>query len=127
MSYALLRLCQGTAEAAAEASAQAGEAAAAVQAPSHVLTAARAAARAVHDASVSPQRPAAPELAATGQFREDAGALQAALRRLGVRNPDLLTRAADIDRASEHLIIEAASRTQQPAPGHEHESPEAEH
>ena len=52
--YALLRLCQDTAEAAAEASAQAGEAAAAVRAPSHLLTAARAAARAGRDASTSP-------------------------------------------------------------------------
>ena len=39
--HALLRLCQDTAEAAAEASAQAGEAATAIRAPSHVLTAAR--------------------------------------------------------------------------------------
>ena len=53
--YALLRMCQDTAEAAAEASAQVGEAAAAVRAPSHVLTAARAAALAVHHASTSTQ------------------------------------------------------------------------
>jgi hypothetical protein len=125
--YALLRLCQDTAEVAAEASARTGEAAEAVRASSQVLAAARAAARDVHHASTSLQRPAASELAATGHFREDAGALQAALRRLGVSNPDLLTRAADIDRASEQLIIEAAGRTRQPAPGHEHESPEAEH
>ena len=108
--YALLRMCQDTAEAAAEASAQVGEAAAAVRAPSHVLTAARAAALAVHHASTSTQHPAASEPAVTGHFREDAGAVQAALRRLGVNNPDLLTRAADIDRASEQLIIEAAGR-----------------
>ena len=38
--YALLRLSQETAEAAAEASARAGEAATAIRAPSHVLTAA---------------------------------------------------------------------------------------
>ena len=69
--HALLRLCQDTAEAAAEASDRAGEAAAAVRAPSHLLTAARAAARAVHDASLSPQRPAAPEPAVTGHPRED--------------------------------------------------------
>ena len=125
--YALLRLCQDTAEAAAEASAQAGEAAAAVRAPSHVLTAARAAARAVHDASTSPRRPAASEPAVTGHFREEAGAVQAALHRLGVNSPDLLQRAADIDRASEQLIIEAAGRPHQPVSGHQHESPEAEH
>ena len=105
--YALLRLCQGTAESAAEAATQAGEAAAAARAPSHLLTAARAAA---HDASTSPQHPAAPEPAVTGHPREGAGEVQAALRRLGVTSPDLLQRAADIDRASEQLIIEAAGR-----------------
>ena len=124
--HALLRLCQDTAEAAAEASDRAGEAAAAARAPSRLLTAARAAARAVHDASMSPQRPAAPEPAVTGHPREDAGAVQAALHRLGISSPDLLQRAADIDRASAQLIIEAAGRTHQPASGHEPESPEAE-
>ena len=65
--HALLRLCQDTAEAAAEASAQAGEAAAAIRAPSHLLTAARAAAHAGRDASTSPPHPAAPEPAVAGQ------------------------------------------------------------
>jgi hypothetical protein len=97
--YALLRLCQGTAEAAAEASVQAGEAAAAGRAPSQLLTAARAAAHSGRDASTSSQHP-----------RQDAGAVQAALHRLGVTSPDLLQRAADIDQASEQLIIEAAGR-----------------
>ena len=120
--HALLHLCQDTAEAAAEASDRAGEAAAAAQAPSRLLTAARAAARAVHDASMSPQ----PEPAVTGHPNEHAGAAQAALHRLGVRRPDLLQRAADIDRAGAQLIIEAANRTHQPAPGHELEAPEAE-
>jgi hypothetical protein len=124
--HALLHMCQDTAEAAAEASDRAGEAAAAVRVPSRLLTAARAAARAVHDASSSPQRPAAPEPALTGDQREDAGAAQAALHRLGISSPDLLQRAADIDRASAQLIIEAASRTHQPASGHEPEAPEAE-
>jgi hypothetical protein len=124
---ALLRLCQDTAEAAAEASARAGEAAAAVRAPSRLLTAARAAAWAAHDARTSPQRPAAPEPADTGHPCEDAGAVQAALQRLGVSSPDLLQRAADIDRTSAQLIIEAAGRTHQPASGYQHEPPEAEH
>ena len=52
--------------------------------------------------------------------------LQAALHRLGVNNPDLLQRAADIDRASAQLIIEAAGRSHQPAAGHQPEAPEAE-
>jgi hypothetical protein len=103
-----------------------GEAAAAIRAPSHVLTAAGAAARAVHDASRIPQRPAEPELAVTGHFREDAGALKAALRRLGVKNPDLLQRAADLDQASEQLIIEAADRPHQSAADYKPEQPEAE-
>ena len=124
--YALLRLGQDTAEAAAEASAQTGEAATATQAPSRALTAARAAAQAAHDASTGPPRPAAPLPAVTGHFREEAGAVQAALHRLGISRPDLLQRAAEIDRAGEKLIIEAG-RPRQPAFGYQHEPPEAEH
>jgi len=108
--HALLRLCQDTAEASAEASAQAGEAAAAIRAPSYLLTAARAAAHADRDASTSPPHPAAPEPAVAGHPHERAGAVQDLLHRLGVTSPDLLQRAADIDRASEQLIIEAAGR-----------------
>ncbi len=108
--HALLRLCQDTAEAAAEASAQVGEAAAAIRAPSYLLTAARAAAHADRDASTSPPHPAAPEPAVAGHPHERAGAVQDLLHRLGVTSPDLLQRAADIDRASEQLIIEAAGR-----------------
>ena len=114
---ALLRLCQDTAEAAADASAQAGEAAAAIGAPSRLLTAARAAASAGRDASTSQPDPAAPGPASAGQPREPAGAVQDVLYRLGVTSPGLLQRAADIDRASEQLIIEAAGqhgRHQQP-------------
>jgi hypothetical protein len=48
------------------------------------------------------------------------------LHRLGVKNPDLLQRAADIDRASEQLILEAADRSHQPAAGCQPEQPEAE-
>jgi hypothetical protein len=48
------------------------------------------------------------------------------LRRLGVKEPDLLQRAADLDRASEQLIIEAAGRSHQPAAGYQPEQPEAE-
>lgn len=51
--HALLSLCQ----AATEASAQAGEAAIAIQAPSRVLLAARAAANVGRDATSSPPRP----------------------------------------------------------------------
>jgi hypothetical protein len=103
---ALLGLYQDTAAAAAEASARAGEAAAIIRAPSHVLTAARAAAGPGRDASAS--RPRQPGPAIAGQPRERAGAVQNALHELGVTSPVLLQRAADIDRASEQLIIEAA-------------------
>ena len=90
---ALLRLCQDTAKAAADASAQAGEAAAASPG---------------RDASAS--RPRQPGPAITSQPRECAGAVQNALHELGVTSPVLLQRAADIDRASEQLIIEAAGQ-----------------
>ena len=112
--HALLRLCQDTAEAAADASARAGEAAAAIGAPSHLLTAARAAAASAgRDAST---RPAAPGPDLAGHPRERAGAVQDVLHRLGVTSPDLLQRAADIDRAGEQLIIEAAGRGSRPKP-----------
>lgn len=158
---ALLGLYQDAAEAAAEASAEAGQAATAIQAPSRVLTAARAAAHASRDPSSIP-RPAAGEPALAGQPRQLAGAVQNVLHRLGVTSPGLLQRAADIDQASEQLIIEAAGQPgthreppspvtpdrsasspalihrghnpghpyaaspHHPAPGHQHEPPEAE-
>ena len=125
--YALLRLCQETADATAEATAQAGEAAAAVRAPSHVLTAARAAAHASLEASTRHQRRAAPEPAVTGHPHEGPGAVRAALHRLGVSSPDLLQRATDIDRASAQLIIEATGRDSGThASGYQPEPPEAE-
>jgi hypothetical protein len=105
---ALLDLYHDAATAAAEASAQAGQAAAAIQAPSYVLTSARSAAHPGRDPS--PDRPhrAEPEPAIAGQPPERAGAVENVLHRLGITTPDLLRRAADIDRASEQLIIEAA-------------------
>ena len=117
--YALLCLYQDAAAAAAEASAQAGEAAAAIQAPSCVLTTARAAAYPGLDASAARQRVGpGPDIA--GQPPEPAGAVQDLLHRLGITNPDLLGRAADVDRASEQLIIEAArqgsTRLEPPSP-----------
>jgi hypothetical protein len=105
--YALLCLYQDAAAAAAEASAEAGEAAAAVPAPSYVLTAARAAAHPGPDASPGRPHRAGPEPATAGQPPEPAGAVQNVLHRLGITSPDLLQRAADIDRDGELLIIEA--------------------
>ena len=124
---ALLGLYQDTAAAAAEASARAGEAAAIIRAPSHVLTAARAAASPGRDASASLPRQPGPAVAS--QPREHAGAVQNALHELGVTSPGLLQRAADIDRASEQLIIEAAGNAavarHRPAPRHRTDQPAA--
>jgi hypothetical protein len=112
---ALLGLYQDAAGAAAEASAEAGRSAAVVRAPSCVLTAARAAAHAGRDA-----RPHPAAGAPASQPRELAGAVQNVLHRLGVTSPGLLQRAADIDQASEQLIIEAAgqpgARREPPSP-----------
>jgi hypothetical protein len=109
-AYALLCLYQDAAAAAAEASAEAGEAAAAIAAPSSVLTAARAAAHPGPGASPGQPGWAGPEPAIAGQPPEPAGAVQHVLHTLGITSPDLLQRAADIDRASEQLLIEAAGQ-----------------
>src|SRR5262249_32699564 len=108
--HALLCLYQDAAAAAADASAEAGDAAAAIAAPSCVLTAARAAAHPRPGATPGRPQRATPELAIAGQPRECAGAVQIVLHTLGVTSPDLLQRAADIDCASEQLIIEAAGQ-----------------
>ena len=108
--YALLCLYQDAAAAAAEASAEAGEAAAAIPAPSHVLTTARAAAHPGPDTSPGRPHQAEPEPPIAGQPPERAGAVQNVLHGLGITSPGLLQRAADIDRASEQLIIEAAGQ-----------------
>src|SRR5262249_48284406 len=117
--HALLGLYQDAAAAAA--SAEAAEAAAAIAALSGVLTAARAAAPPGLDASPGRAGRGGPDPAIAGQPPEPAGAVQNVLHTLGVTSPDLLQRAADIDCASEQLIIEAAGqggmRHKPPAPG----------
>jgi hypothetical protein len=107
---ALLCLYQDTGEAAAEASAEADQTAVAVRAPSRVLTAARAAVSAGRDGSSSKPPQAAGEPAPAGQPHEHAGTVQNVLHGLGVTSRSLLQRAADIDHASEQLIIEAAEQ-----------------
>src|ERR1035441_5458652 len=101
-------MSQAPAGAAAEASAQAGEAAAATRAPSHILTTARAAANTGRD--TSPGHPATGDPALAIQPRELTGAVQNALHGLGITSPRLLQRAADIDQATEQLIIHAAEQ-----------------
>jgi hypothetical protein len=85
-----------------------GRVADATGAPSRALTTARAATQAIPSAS-----PAAdPDDQATPGGREQAcdmpGPLQQALLGLGITSPSLLARGADLDRASERLLIEAA-------------------
>jgi hypothetical protein len=109
-AHALLGLYQDAAAAAAEASAEAGEAAAAVPAPSYVLTAARGAAHPGLDASPGEPQRATREPAIAAQPPEPAGAVQNVLHGLGITSPGLLQRAADLDHASEQLIIEAAEQ-----------------
>ena len=82
---ALLGLYQDTAAAAAEASARAGEAAAIIRAPSHVLTAARAAASPGRDVSASRPQPARTSLCQPAP--RTPGAVQSALYELGVSSP----------------------------------------
>jgi hypothetical protein len=106
--YELLSLCQDAAEPAAEASAQAGAAAAALRAPSYFLTTARAAANTNRDTSPGP--PTAAEPAFALQSRELTGAVQNTLHGLGITSPRLLQRAADLDQATEQLIIHAAEQ-----------------
>ena len=108
--YTLLSLCQDAAAAAAEASAEVGEAAAAIRAPSYVLTTARAAANANRDTSPSPPRPDPGDPALALQPRELTGAAQNTLHGLGITSPRLLQRAADIDHATEQLILDAAEQ-----------------
>lgn len=114
----LLCRYQHTGAAAAEAAAEAGEAAAAIRAPSCVLTAARVASNAERDSNSSRPQYTADESAFVRQPRELAGSVQNVLHGLGVTRVELLQRAADIDRASEQLIIDAAEhhRTHREAP-----------
>ena len=99
-----------------EATARVELAAEAVHAPSRVLAAARRAARPM------PSVPGADRADAVGRSAEPGsggpaaavpvsppGPVGQALHRLGVTRPDLLSRAADIDRAGERLIIDAAA------------------
>jgi hypothetical protein len=108
--YALLSLCQDTAEAAAEATEHAGHAAAATGAPSQVLTTARAATQDDRDASPALPREATGEPAFAIQPRELTSAVQNTLHSLGITSPALLQRAADIDHAAEQLILHAAEQ-----------------
>jgi hypothetical protein len=99
-----------------EATARVELAAEAVHAPSRVLAAARRAAKATPSYPSADRTDAVSRRAEPGRGGPAATALVSppgpvgqALHRLGVTRPDLLSRAADIDRAGERLIIDAAA------------------
>jgi len=108
---ALMCRYEHTGRASAEAAARAGDAAAAVRAPSRVLTAARATAEADREGdSGRPGRAPAGGLSAAAEHHELPGPAEDVLHGLGVTSPGLLRRGAQIDRAGERLIIDAAER-----------------
>jgi hypothetical protein len=105
----LLARYRDASQASYQATAGVGRAAEATGAPSRTLTTARAATQATPSAS-----PAAhPDDQATPGGREETrdrpGPLQHALLGLGITSPSLLARGADLDQASQRLLIEAAS------------------
>jgi hypothetical protein len=91
-----------------------GHAAQATRAPSRALTAARAASQ-----PASPARDATAPTTPPGQKHapDMPGPLQHTLLRLGITSPTLLDRGADLDRASQRLLTDAADQL---PPGHQH-------
>jgi hypothetical protein len=117
---ALMSLYEYTGRASAEAAAGAGDAAAAVRAPSCVLTAARAAAEVGREDDPGRAGHAAGGPSADAEHHELPGPVEDVLHGLGVTSRDLLRRGAQIDRAGEQLIIDAAERR-----GSQHSRPSA--
>jgi hypothetical protein len=119
---ALVSLYEQSGRAAGEATARVGEVAAPDRAPSRVLTSARAAVRDGYRGDVKRARSAgwsadpAMEVSARRdadagrERRELPGPVERTLHDLGVTDADLLQRGANLDRASELLIIGAAAR-----------------
>lgn len=106
----LLSHYQDAAQASRQVTTAVGEVAAAIRAPSRMLTAARAA--------TEPGRRIGPGKA-SGQLAGPStwdgrhampGPVERALRGLGVTHPGLLAQGTEMDRASERLIIDAATR-----------------
>ena len=112
---AIVSGCDQTARSAEDATAHVAAIAEAIAAPSRVLTGARQAAdpsRQTEPAVDSPAR----QMLETADGRHLAserpelpGPVEQTLYDLGITNPDLLQRGADIDRAGERLIIDAAA------------------
>jgi hypothetical protein len=116
----ITRYCD-TSRASRRAAATIGRAAQATHAPSRILVTARAAASITHPAN-SARHPASPardtgQVAPPGQEQapDVPGRLQHTLLRLGVTDPALLDRGAELDQASQRLLIDAADQL---PPGH---------
>jgi hypothetical protein len=88
-----------------------GEIATATQAPSRVLTTARNAADAGPSRTARARDVPGRQTGQEGQhdLENAPGPTERALHELGINEPDLLTRGAEIDRTSERLIIDAAT------------------
>jgi hypothetical protein len=104
----LLARYRDASQASCQATAPIGRAAEATGAPSRTLTTARAATQTTPSASpaANPDDQATP--GGREQTRDRPGPLQQALLGLGITSPSLLARGADLDLASQHLLIEAA-------------------
>jgi hypothetical protein len=112
---AIVSACDQTTRSADETTAHVAGVAAAIAAPSRVLTAARQAADPSRQTEPGHGSPA-PQMQETADGRyfarerpELPGPVEQTLYDLGIANPDLLRRGADIDRAGERLIIDAAA------------------
>ncbi len=104
---ALLSQYRDARHASCDAAVAIGRAAQATRAPSRALTAARAASQ-----SASPARDTTVQTAPLGQGHgpDVPGPLQHTLLRLGITSPALLDRGADLDQASQRLLIDAADQ-----------------
>ncbi len=106
---AILTLYEYTGTANTQATASAADAATAVRAPSRVLATARSATDARRHGSPGAAPNAAAEPPAAGQHSDLPGPVERILHGLGITSPDLLRRGAEMDRAAEQLIIDAAA------------------
>jgi hypothetical protein len=110
----LVSACDQTGRSAEEATAQVAAVAAAIGAPSRVLTAAREAAEQAEQGEpdrgdhARQMQEAADGRHFVGEHPELPGPVERTLYDLGITSPDLLQRGADLDRASEQLIMDAA-------------------
>jgi len=104
---AILTLYEYTSTASTQATASAADAATAIQAPSRVLATARSITDARRQDALGLASDAAIKPSLKRQERALPGPVERALRGLGVTSPELLRRGAEIDRASEQLILEA--------------------